>query len=357
MANIISKIKISTTTYDIIDTLAHEYINSITTDILSLSTLKANIASPVFTGMPSISENLDSSLVSDTTLATIKFVNDAFKANDAMIFKGTIGTLEDGGTIQNLPTNNVEAGWTYKVITEGFYTGISSTCEVGDMIICTNENPISWSVIQSNIDGAVTGPIAADGNTVAIFNGTSGKIIADSHKILAKNITSEAALTDTKYTTTTTMIGSATVDNQINIDGIDSWDAGTLMTTTKINTSEITAWDAGTSTLLGTPFQVKGIDSFSTGTLPTFEVNENGVLILDAGVLPSLNTESNEIPNVIRAGTAPILATTAINFDSVATIGTLPTLTRDNKNIPNISVVSTTVLTNLVETITGQTTN
>ena len=357
MANIISKIRISSTTYDIIDTLAHEHINSITTDILSLSTLKANIASPIFTGMPAVSENLDSTLVSDTTLATIKFVNDAFKANDAMIFKGTIGNLEDGGTIQDLPINEVQAGWTYKVVTEGIYTGISSTCEIGDMIICTNENPISWSIVQSNIDGAVTGPSTANGNTVAIFNGTSGKIIADSHKILAKNITSEAALTDTKYTATTTIIGSAISNNQITVDGIDSWDAGSLMTTTKINTSEITTWNSGTSTLLGTPFQIEEVNSFSTGLLPTLEVNENGVLIFNAGSLPSLSTDIKEIPNVIRAGTAPVLTTTAINFDSVATIGTLPTLTRDSKNIPNISVVSTTVLVNLTETITGQTTN
>lgn len=51
-----------------------------------------------------------------------------------------------------------KVGYSYKVITAGTYAG--NTCEVGDMLIAISvSNPISdsdWTVIQSNIDGAVT---------------------------------------------------------------------------------------------------------------------------------------------------------------------------------------------------------
>jgi hypothetical protein len=67
-------------------------------------------------------------------------------ANDAMIFKGTLGT---GGTVTSLPTAH-EKGWTYKVITASTYNG--HVCEVGDLIICiadaTNSDSISdWVVV------------------------------------------------------------------------------------------------------------------------------------------------------------------------------------------------------------------
>ena len=37
-----------------------------------------------------------------------------------------------------------------------------------------------WDIIQANIDGAVTGPASSTDTHVAIFDGTSGKVIADS---------------------------------------------------------------------------------------------------------------------------------------------------------------------------------
>ena len=46
-------------------------------------------------------------------------INAAFATNDAMVFKGTIGT---GGTVTQLPATH-EAGWTYKVITAGSLAG------------------------------------------------------------------------------------------------------------------------------------------------------------------------------------------------------------------------------------------
>lgn len=129
-----------------------------------------------------------------TKLATTAFVANEIAnklaANDAMIFKGTLGT---GGTVTALPDAH-EAGWTYRVITAGTYAGIK--CEVGDLIICitdgTAANNAHWTVAQTNIDGAVTGPASATNNGIALFNGTTGKIIKNSSKTIVTSITGSA---------------------------------------------------------------------------------------------------------------------------------------------------------------------
>lgn len=137
-------------------------------------------ASPTFTGTPKAPTA--ASGTNTTQIATTAFVigeiNSKLAASDAMQFKGTLGT---GGTITALPASHSK-GDTYKVITAGTYAGIA--CEVGDMIICitdgTSANNAHWTVVQSNIDGAVTGPTSAVSGNVAIFNGTTGRVIKDS---------------------------------------------------------------------------------------------------------------------------------------------------------------------------------
>lgn len=76
-------------------------------------------------------------------------------ANDAMVFKGTVGT---DGTVESLPTTYL-IGWTYRVITAGTYAG--QQCEVGDLIIAVADatddgTNADWTVVQTNVDGAVT---------------------------------------------------------------------------------------------------------------------------------------------------------------------------------------------------------
>ena len=96
---------------------------------------------------------------------------------DAMQFKGVVNAEGD------LPTT-YEPGWTWKVASAGSYKG--NACEVGDMIVAVvsragtgNENS-DFSVIQSNIDGAVTGPASAVGDDLAAFDGATGKVVKDS---------------------------------------------------------------------------------------------------------------------------------------------------------------------------------
>ena len=156
----------------------------------------APLASPALTGTPTAPTAANGT--NTTQIATTAFVMNAFTANDAMVFKGTIGT---GGTVTSLPTTHSQ-GWTYKVITAATYAG--KVCEVGDMIICVADGTVAadadWTVVQTNIDGAVTGPASSTGDHIAAFNGTSGKVIKDSGYTIATSVPSGAVFTDTKNT-------------------------------------------------------------------------------------------------------------------------------------------------------------
>jgi hypothetical protein len=93
--------------------------------------------------------------INGSDVATKAYADSLFGANDAMIFKGTIGV---SGTVTSLPTT-YSAGWTYRVITAATYAGV--VCEVGDLIIAVVDRSGSgnlnsdWTVAQTNIDGAV----------------------------------------------------------------------------------------------------------------------------------------------------------------------------------------------------------
>lgn len=122
-------------------------------------------------------QNKDTSL--ETELATLRASVQALAAcSDALLFKGIATTTNP------LPTANYKAGWTFKIGESGIYAG--QQCEVGDMAICVrdwNEATATgndWQIVQTNIDGAVTGPASSVSGNMAEFSGTSGKIIADS---------------------------------------------------------------------------------------------------------------------------------------------------------------------------------
>lgn len=104
-------------------------------------------------------------------------------ANDALVFKGII----DGK--HPLPTANYEVGHTYRVNEAGTYAG--QKCEQGDLIICIADalstNTPHWTVAQTNIDGAVTGPDASTVNAVPTFADAKGKVIKDNSTVTIDN--------------------------------------------------------------------------------------------------------------------------------------------------------------------------
>ena len=84
----------------------------------------------------------------------------------ALVFKGTVGT---DGTVTELPSEDVNVGDTYVVKTAGNYA--EEECEAGDLIIATSIIP-EWSVVQRNLDGAVTGKNLT-ANQIVVGNGNS----------------------------------------------------------------------------------------------------------------------------------------------------------------------------------------
>ena len=124
---------------------------------------------------------------SDTLYPTqnaVKVYADNLLGNaNALVYKGTI----DCSTNPNYPT--ADAGWMYIASVAGKIGGASGTdVEVGDMIICNTDGTVSgnqatvgqyWNVIQKNIIGAVTGPASSVNNTVAVFDGTTGKVLKE----------------------------------------------------------------------------------------------------------------------------------------------------------------------------------
>lgn len=95
---------------------------------------------------------------------------------------GTVGT---GGTVETLPADSYKRGDMYVVKTGGTYAG--QVCEPGDLILCVKDHAeegaadTDWTVIQNNINRAVTGPASAtDGNLMA-FDGASGTVARDSN--------------------------------------------------------------------------------------------------------------------------------------------------------------------------------
>jgi len=115
------------------------------------------------------------------TLATEAYAAGLFAANDAMLYKGTIGT---GGThtiaaFNALTTYN--AGWTYRVIEAGTIRGV--VCQIGDLVTVIvdragsgNDNA-DFTVVQTNLDGAVIGPASVTDGYLVLFDGTTGKLI------------------------------------------------------------------------------------------------------------------------------------------------------------------------------------
>lgn len=138
------------------------------------------------------------SLPSVGTDATNKnYVDGLLSANDAMVYKGTIGV---GGTIEIAAFNTLaiyQAGYTYKVITAGTIKG--KVCEIGDMLIATVDREGSgqvdgdWTVVQTNVDGVVTGAASSVADAIPLFNGTTGKIIKDSGKTIVTTLGSTDA--------------------------------------------------------------------------------------------------------------------------------------------------------------------
>ena len=128
--------------------------------------------SPAFTGAPTAPTAAGGTNTTQiaTTAFVINEIGSKISAAQALRFKGTIGT---DGDVTELPANHT-VGDTYVVKAAGNFAG--EGCEAGDMIICVKSGTTAangdWSVIQRNLDGAVTGK-SLTANAVILGNGGS----------------------------------------------------------------------------------------------------------------------------------------------------------------------------------------
>ena len=160
----------------------------------------------------------NSNSILPTQAAVKAYADQLLTAHDVMIFKGVI----DASGNPNYPAGIV--GDTYKISVAGKIGGVSGiNVEVQDMIICItagvtgNQATVgtNWAILQSNIDGAVTGPASAINNSTPVFDSTSGKIIKDSKVTITPVATgSTITLADGKTVTVNFTVTFSGTDGQ-----------------------------------------------------------------------------------------------------------------------------------------------
>lgn len=124
--------------------------------------------------------------------------------------------------------------------------------------ITDKDGTTTADVLDGEGAGDVIGPNSSTDSRVAVFDGNTGKAIKDSGYTIGKSVPADAEFTDTKYSSTTGTIGSASEGEAITADEIDSWSAG----------------------------------------VPTSVSVDNGVLIIANGTASALSYTSKSIPNI-----------------------------------------------------------
>lgn len=134
----------------------------------------------------SVSDAITNGTTSTTILNTqqiVEYVGNAFAANDAMRYKGTI-TYSNGNytthtvagvKVQGFPTK-CEVGDTYRVTSQGTYAG--QTCSAGDLLICIQDGTGSglntaayWTVVEANINGQVKHTV--NGTSIYVYSNST----------------------------------------------------------------------------------------------------------------------------------------------------------------------------------------
>ncbi len=128
---------------------------------------------------------LGASTTNAPSQAAVKaYADGLLDANNGLQFKGLI----DASTNPNYPA--ASAGHQYKISVAGKIGGAAGpNVEVGDTIYAITDASAAgthaavganWVIVQTNIDGAVTGPTSSVTGNLVNFSGTTGKVVADS---------------------------------------------------------------------------------------------------------------------------------------------------------------------------------
>lgn len=216
-------------------------------------------------------------------------------------FKGTVSSTV------GLPTVGYKAGWQYSVQEAGTYAG--KICEVGDLILCIKDyasgsaSSADWSVLQANIVGAITGPSSSVAAHVAVFDGTSGKIIKDGGYTLGKSVPADAQFTDTTYLAATDsadgLMTAALHKKLVGIeDGADKTDAANVAAAGAfMKTDTADSLKDGTGKVVMTAAERTKLSGVATGA----EVNQNAFAKVKVGST-TITASSKEDTLEIAAG-------------------------------------------------------
>lgn len=251
---------------------------------------------------------------SDTKIATQKavkaYADGLIAANDAMVFKGVI----DCSANPNYPAGN--RGDTYRVSVAGKIGGASGTnVEAGDLLLCLTDGTASgtqaavganWTVVQTNLDGAVIGPASVTDGNLAAFNGATGKLIKQ--------------LTAAEVRTLLSLVVGTNVQaydaNTAKLNAAQSWTAeqtfkelkDTVFTITDAAAFEI---DPGNGSV-----QVVTLGANRTPAATNFEAGQTVLLGIDDGTARTI-TWTTVNPTWVKPGgtaSAPTLATTGYTW-------------------------------------------
>ena len=174
---------------------------------------KAPINNPTFTGTVTLANDPSA----DLEAVTKRYV-DALFANLVSTAPGIVNTSSP------LPSTGYKAGEMYRVSEAGTYAG--NACEIGDLIIVIKDHEegsasnADFMVVQANIDGAVTGPATATNLNIAVFDGSTGKVIKDG----------EVSINDVK----SAIANSHTHANKDKLDTIDKSQAEIIAAATQV---------------------------------------------------------------------------------------------------------------------------
>jgi hypothetical protein len=348
--------------------------------------------------------------------ASKQYVDGVIAANDALVFKGTLGV---GGTFTTLPLTH-DVGWTIRVITAGTYAG--QNAEVGDMYVSlvaragSGNVDADWTLLQTNIDGAVIGPASSSDNHIALFNGPTGKVIKSAGVGLGSGVltvsTSGTGLsgsgtfganqaTDATVTISSNATNLNTASTIVARDASGNFAAGTItanlignvtgnltgtasaiadntVTSAKIVDDSIVNADINASaaialTKLGTGALPTGITVTSTnivdGSIVNADINASAAIALSklaTGALPTGITVASA--NIVDGSivNADINASAAIADTKLATISTAGKVSNSATTATNLNTASTivardasgnfaagTITANLIGNVTG----
>ncbi|MGT2453794.1 carbohydrate-binding protein [Cupriavidus basilensis] len=161
------------------DRATHTGTQAIATVVGLQAALDGKLAAAQLDTDGTLSANSDAKIASQKAVKT--YVDQIIAAQDAMVFKGVVDCSGNPNYLA------ADRGHTYRVSVAGKIGGAAGVnVEAGDLLLCLTDGTAagtqaavgaSWSIIQTNLDGAVIGPAAAVDGHIAIFDGVSGKLI------------------------------------------------------------------------------------------------------------------------------------------------------------------------------------